>query len=106
MMGLLSLARQEGDSAVARSFAHAAGVAMLFLLFIQSNESLMKLYSLSSVGGNPGLMTRMNTYRYDYRGAAQYVKTTSNQVTSSSSVSRIYSNITPACPMITISIPS
>jgi 4-amino-4-deoxy-L-arabinose transferase-like glycosyltransferase len=71
---LLSLARREGDSAVARSFAHAAGVAMLFLLFIQSNESLMKLYSLSSGGAGLGLMTRMNTYRYDYRGAAQYVK--------------------------------
>jgi len=73
---LLSLARREGNSAVARSFAHAAGVAMLFLLFIQSNEWLMKLYSLSTggEGAGPGLMTRMNTYRYDYRGAAQYVK--------------------------------
>ncbi len=73
---LLSLARREGNSTVARSFAHAAGAAMLFLLFIQSNEWLMKLYSLS-IGGEsagPGLMTRMNTYRYDYRGAAQYVK--------------------------------
>ena len=46
---------------------------MLFLLFIQSNEWLMKLYSLSS-GATPGLMTRMNTYRYDHRGAAQYMK--------------------------------
>ena len=73
---LLMLARREGDSTVARSFAHASGLAMLFLLFIQSNESLMKLYSLSigGEGAGPGLMTRMNTYRYDYRGASQYVK--------------------------------
>jgi hypothetical protein len=71
---LLSLARREGNSVVARGFAHAAGVAMLFLLFIQSNEWLMKLYSLSSMADTPGLMTRMNTYRYDHRGAAQYVK--------------------------------
>ena len=71
---LLLLARREGNSTVARSFAHTAGVAMLFLLFIQSNEWLMKLYSLSSVGATPGLMTRLGTYRYDHRGAAQYVK--------------------------------
>jgi hypothetical protein len=71
---LLLLARREDNSTVARSFAHTTGVAMLFLLFIQSNEWLLKLYSLSSVGATPGLMTRMNTYRYDYRGAAQYVK--------------------------------
>ena len=71
---LLLLARREGNSTVARSFAHTAGVAMLFLLFIPSNEWLMKLYSLSSVGATPGLMTRLGTYRYDHRGAAQYVK--------------------------------
>jgi hypothetical protein len=71
---LLLLACREGNSTVARSFAHTTGIAMLFLLFIQSNEWLMKPYSLSSVGATPGLMTRMNTYRYDYRGAAQYVK--------------------------------
>jgi hypothetical protein len=71
---LLSLAWREGDSTVARSFAHTAGVAMVVLLFIQSNEWLMKLYSLSSASATPGLMTRMNTYRYDHRGAAQYVK--------------------------------
>jgi hypothetical protein len=71
---LLSLARREGNSTVARSVAHTTGVAMLFLLFIQSNEWLMKLYSLSRVGATPGLMTRINTYRYDHRGAAQYVK--------------------------------
>ena len=34
----------------------------------------MKEYSLSSRGDEPGFMTRMNIYRYDYRGAAQYVK--------------------------------
>ena len=70
---LLLLARREGNSTVARSFAHAAGVAMLFLLFIQSNEWLMRLYSLSSASASPGLMTRLGTYRYDHRGAAQYV---------------------------------
>ena len=47
---------------------------MLFLLFIQSNEWLMKLYSLSSPGASPGFMNRMGTYRYDHRGAAQYVR--------------------------------
>ena len=44
------------------------------LLFLQSNESVMKEYTLSSKGDEPTLMTRMNTYRYDYRGAADYVK--------------------------------
>jgi len=34
----------------------------------------MKEYALSSKGDEPTLMTRMNTYRYDYRGAADYVK--------------------------------
>jgi hypothetical protein len=71
---LLSLAQREGNSAVARSFAHASGLAMLLLLFIQSNEWLLRLYSVSEIGATPGLMTRMNTYRYDYRGAMQYVK--------------------------------
>jgi Dolichyl-phosphate-mannose-protein mannosyltransferase len=71
---LLSLARQEGNSGVARSFARTAGAAMLFLLFVQSNEWLMQLYTLSSPGASPGLMTRLGTYRYDHRGAAQYVK--------------------------------
>jgi hypothetical protein len=71
---LLILARRDSNSAVARSFAHASGVAMLFLLFIQSNEWLMRLYSLSSPGASPGFMNRMGTYRYDHRGAAQYVK--------------------------------
>ena len=70
---LLLLARHEDNFTVARSFAHTAGIAMLFLLFIQSNEWLMRLYSLSSPGASPGLMTRLGTYRYDHRGAAQYV---------------------------------
>jgi len=71
---LLILARRDDNSAIARSFAHTTGVAMLFLLFIQSNEWLMRLYSLSSPGASPGFMNRMGTYRYDHRGAAQYVK--------------------------------
>jgi len=70
---LLLLARHEGKSTIGRTVAHAAGVAMLFLLFIQSNEWLMRLYSLSCLGANPGIMTRLGTYRYDYRGAAEYV---------------------------------
>ena len=70
---LLLLARHEGKSTVGRTLAHAAGVAMLFLLFIQSNESLMRLYSLSSPDSFPGLMTRLGVYRYDHRGAAEYV---------------------------------
>ena len=71
---LISLARQEGGSAMAWGFAHAAGLAVIALLFLQSNEWLMKEYTLSSQGDEPGMMTRMNTYRYDYRGAAQFVK--------------------------------
>ena len=71
---LLMLGRREDNSVVAPSVAHAAGIAMLLLLFIQSNEWLMRLYSLSSPGASPGLMTRLGTYRYDHRGAAQYVK--------------------------------
>jgi hypothetical protein len=34
----------------------------------------MKEYILSSKGDEPTLMTRMNTYKYDYRGVAEYVK--------------------------------
>ena len=34
----------------------------------------MKEYTLSSKGDEPANMSRMNTYRYDYRGAAEYVK--------------------------------
>ena len=70
---LVSLAHRVGDSAAARFAAHATGLALMALLFFQSNESLMKEYRLSSTGDTPGLMTRMNTYRYDYRGAAQFV---------------------------------
>src|SRR5437773_6820925 len=39
---LLLFAERESNSTVASSFAHTAGVAMLFLLFVQSNEWLMK----------------------------------------------------------------
>ena len=70
---LLLLARHQGKSRVGRTLAHATGIAMLFLLFIQSNESLMRLYSLAISGASPGLMTRLGTYRYDHRGAAEYV---------------------------------
>jgi hypothetical protein len=35
----------------------------------------MREYSLSSTGDTPQMMTRMGTYRYDYRGAAYYVQT-------------------------------
>ena len=71
---LLLLGKRESNSTVGPSFAHTAGVAMLFLLFVQSNEWLMKLYSLSSPNATPALMTRLNTYRYDHRGAAEYVR--------------------------------
>jgi hypothetical protein len=72
---LISLARAAGDSVAARVAAHVTGLALLILLFVQSNESVLKLYTLSSKGEQPTLMTRMNTYRYDYRGVANYVKT-------------------------------
>jgi hypothetical protein len=68
------LAHRAGNSTVARAAAHATGLAVMALLFLQSNESLMKEYTLSSRGDEPTLMTRMNTYRYDYRGVADYVK--------------------------------
>jgi hypothetical protein len=71
---VLSLAQRAGDSSVARFAAHATGVMLLTLLFVQSNESIMKVYRLSSMGDAPQLMTRMNTYRYDYRGAATFVR--------------------------------
>jgi hypothetical protein len=58
---------------MARGFAHAAGLGVIALLFLQSNEWLLKEYTLSARGDEPGLMTRMNTYRYDYRGVAQFV---------------------------------
>jgi hypothetical protein len=72
---VLSLARNAGSSLLAQSAAHATGLALLLLLFLQSNESVLKEYKLSSTGDTPQMMTRMNTYRYDYRGAADYVKT-------------------------------
>jgi hypothetical protein len=72
---VLALARQTGDSMVTRFAAHATGITLLLLLFVQSNESIMKEYELSSTGDTPQMMTRMGTYRYDYRGAAFYVKT-------------------------------
>src|SRR5437588_8012352 len=71
---LVSLAHRAGDATVARVAAHATGLAVLTLLFLQGNEAVMKEYALSSKGDEPTLMTRMNTYRYDYRGAADYVK--------------------------------
>src|SRR5215831_1774225 len=71
---VVSLAHRAGNATVARVAAHATGLAVLTLLFLQSNESLMKEYTLSAQGDQPGLMTRMNTYRYDYRGVAEYVK--------------------------------
>jgi hypothetical protein len=70
---VLALARLAADSTVARFAAHATGLGLLALLFVQSNESVLKLYTLSSTGDTPQLMTRLNTYRYDYRGVAQYV---------------------------------
>jgi len=72
---VLALAERAGGSNVARLAAHATGIALLALLFIQSNESVLKEYQLSSTGDTPQMMSRMNTYRYDYRGAARYVAT-------------------------------
>jgi hypothetical protein len=71
---VISLAHRAGNATGARVAAHATGLAVLILLFLQSNESVMKDYALSSKGDQPTLMTRMNTYRYDYRGVAEYVK--------------------------------
>jgi dolichyl-phosphate-mannose-protein mannosyltransferase len=71
---LIFLARREGNSLIARTVAHGTAVAAIALLFLQSNEWLIKDYSLASEGDSPGFMTRMNIYKYDYRGAAQYVK--------------------------------
>jgi hypothetical protein len=71
---IVSLARRESDSEIAWICAHAAGIALVVLLFLQSNESVFKEYKLSSSGDTPGLMTRMGMYRYDYRDADRYVK--------------------------------
>ncbi len=72
---ILALARRAGDSTVARFATHATGVALLVLLFVQSNESVVKEYSLSYTGDSPQMMSRLNTYRYDYRGAAEFIRT-------------------------------
>jgi len=72
---ILALSRRTGDSTVGRFAAHATGLALLILLFVQSNESVLKEYQLSSTGDTPQMMTRLGTYRYDYRGAADFVKT-------------------------------
>ena len=72
---ILVLARRAGDSTVGRLAAHATGLALLILLFVQSNESILKEYQLSSTGDAPQMMSRLGTYRYDYRGAAEFVKT-------------------------------
>jgi Dolichyl-phosphate-mannose-protein mannosyltransferase len=72
---ILALARGAGDATVARFAAHATGLGMLILLFVQSNESVLKEYQLSSTGDTPQMMSRLGTYRYDYRGAAEFVKT-------------------------------
>jgi len=71
---LRSLAWYEGDSTIAQNFARVTGLVLIALLFVQSNESVLKEYALSSRGDEPGMMTRLSTYRYDYRGAAQFVK--------------------------------
>ena len=70
---VLLLARSSGDSSLARFAAHATGVGLLVLLFVQSNESILKEYKLSMEGEAPQMMSRIGTYRYDYRGAARYV---------------------------------
>jgi hypothetical protein len=70
---VLALAKSAGNSSLARFAAHATGLILLALLFIQSNETILKNYRLSSIGDTPQMMTRLNTYRYDYRGVARYV---------------------------------
>ena len=72
---ILVLARRAGNSILARVAAHTTGLALLILLFVQSNESILKEYQLASAGDAPQMMTRLRTYRYDYRGAADFVKT-------------------------------
>lgn len=71
---LVTLARRESDSETAWICAHVSGVALILLLFLQSNEWIFKEYELSSSGDTPGMMTRMGMYRYDYRDADRYVK--------------------------------
>ena len=50
---ILALARQTGDSIVPRFAAHATGIALLLLLFVQSNESVLKEYELSRYRRHP-----------------------------------------------------
>jgi dolichyl-phosphate-mannose-protein mannosyltransferase len=70
---VLLFARRESDSVVAHAVAHFAGIGLIVLLFIQSNESVMRLYSLHGPDATFGFMTRLGIYRYDHRGAAEYV---------------------------------
>jgi len=70
---VLALAQSAGNSSIGRFAAHATGLILLALLFIQSNETILKTYQLSITGDTPQMMTRLNTYRYDYRGVARYV---------------------------------
>lgn len=71
---LIAMARSAGSSLAIAAVARLAGFAIVFLLYIQSNSWLIKPYTLAAEGNAPGLMSRPNTYRYDYRSAAQYVK--------------------------------
>jgi hypothetical protein len=71
---VLALAERAGGSVVGRFAAHATGLILLVLLFVQSNESTLKVYLLSSSGESRQMMSRLNTYRYDYRGAAEFVR--------------------------------
>lgn len=72
---LALLARDGGNVLFTRGLASASGCALLALLFLPSNEAVLKAYRLStSEGQSPDLMARLDTYRYDYRGVAQYVK--------------------------------
>jgi Dolichyl-phosphate-mannose-protein mannosyltransferase len=71
---LAAMARLDHSSVVARLFAYGTAAALIVVLFLQSNEFVIKDYYLSAAGDDPGLMNRSNTYKYDFRGAAQYVK--------------------------------
>jgi len=71
---LAALASFDRSSAVGRLVAHATAIALLIVLFLQSNELVIKAYYLSGDEDKPGWMSRANTYKYDYRRAAAYVK--------------------------------
>ena len=96
---VVSLAHRAGNRRLPRC-AHATGLAVITLLFLQSNESLMEEYTLSSEGDRPQVMTRMNTYKYDYRGAADYVENTSGRETGLCQVLHMCSSILPEPPAI------